>query len=173
MGSAHAIAAITGMLAARHKPSTTRFGNDLSFEDLRNSPAVLVGAFSNHWTLEMTTDWRFIFVERDARPAIQDRTTGREWTPSKLTPSGRTNEDYAVVSRVFHSRTGELLITAAGITQYGTRTAGEFLANAGPIDAALKDAAPDWPEKNIQVVLHSAVIGQVPGPPEVVAVHVW
>jgi hypothetical protein len=88
-------------------------------------------------------------------------------------PSGRTNEDYAIVARVFHSRTGELLITAAGITQYGTRSAGEFLVDPKLMERALREAEPDWPEKSIQVVLHSQVIGQVPGPPEVVAVHVW
>ena len=82
MGSAHAIAAITGLLAERRKPSTTRFGNDISFEDLRTSPAVLVGAFSNHWTLDMTSDWRFVFTEHGASPTIQDRATGQEWALS-------------------------------------------------------------------------------------------
>jgi hypothetical protein len=173
MGSAHAIAAITGLLAERRKPSTTRFGNDISFEDLRTSPAVLVGAFSNHWTLDMTSDWRFVFTEHGASPTIQDRATGQEWALSGLTPSGRTKEDYAIVARVFQSRTGELLITAAGITQYGTRTAGEFLVNPSLMERAMRDAVPDWPEKSIQVLLHAPVIGQIPGPPEVVAVHVW
>lgn len=173
MGSAHAIAALTGMLAERHKPSITRFGNDISFEDFRNSPAVLVGAFSNHWTLEMAADWRFVFTEHGARPAIQDRISGDEWTPSALTNSGRTNEDYAIVARVFRSCTGEPLITAAGITQYGTRSAAEFLVDSALIGRAMRTQGDDWPEKNIQVLLHAPLIGQVPGPPRVLAVHVW
>jgi hypothetical protein len=173
MGSAHAIASITGALASRGKPSITRFGNDLSFEDFRNSPAVLVGAFSNHWTLDMTGSWRFVFTEHAANPAILDRATGDEWTLSSLTAGGATPEDYAIVARVFQSSSGEPLITAAGITQYGTRSAGEFLANPAIIERALRGAPPDWPECNVQVVLRSPVIGRVPGPPEVVAVHVW
>ena len=173
MGSAHTIAVVTGLLAERHKPSTTRFGNDVSFEDFRNSPTVLVAAFANHWTMEMTADWRFFFADSDGNPVVRDRTTGEQWSLASLAPSGRTDEDYAIVSRVFQSKTGELLIAAAGITQYGTRSAGEFLANPALMDRAFRNSEPGWADRNLQVLLHAPVIGQVPGPPEVLAVHVW
>ncbi len=173
MGSAHAIASITGLLAERHKPRTTRFGNDVSFEDFRNTPTVLVAAFSNHWTMEMTADWRFVFAESEGKPVVRDRATGEQFGLDSLTASGCTEEDYAIVSRVFQSKTGELLIAAAGITQYGTCCAGEFLVDAALMERTFREADSAWPERNIQVLLHASVIGQVPGPPEVLAFHVW
>ena len=72
----------------------------------------------------------------------------------------------------FQSRTGELLIALPG-SRVGTRTAEIFVVNPNLMERAMRDASPDWPEKSIQVLLHAPTIGQIPGPPEVVAVHVW
>ncbi len=40
------------------KPSQVRIGTDCSFEDLRNSPAVVVGAFNNRWAGRIVYDLR-------------------------------------------------------------------------------------------------------------------
>ena len=90
-----------------------------------------------------------------------------------LTPSGRTKEDYAIVARVFQSRTGELLITAAGITQYGTRTAGEFLVNPSLMERAMRDAVSRLAGKEHSGSAACACHWADPRPAEVVAVHVW
>ncbi len=106
------------------------------------------------------------------RPFETGRTTAL-YFPADLKPDGRTTEDYAIVSRVFDSNTGELLIAAAGITQYGTRAAGEFLTS-GPLMAALAANAPgDWPKKNLQVLLRTKIVGDTPGPPSIVKSYFW
>jgi len=174
VGDAMAAAMLHGLFARKDKPAQIRFGNDISFSDLRNSPAVLIGAYSNRWTLQMTDRLRFVFVLVDGVKAVEDRSVkGRRWALPNIAPDGKTPEDYAIVSRVFDSQTGELLISAAGITQYGTRAAGEFLTSEALMAAAVAQASPDWYNRNFQAVLRTRIVGETPGQPEVVATHYW
>jgi len=64
-------------------------------------------------------------------------------------------------------------VIVAGITQYGTLAAGEFLTNEAYFAEALKDAPGDWYQKNMQVVLSTRVMSGKNGPPEVLAVYFW
>ena len=77
------------------------------------------------------------------------------------------------MSRVFDSQTGEFLIAAAGITQYGTRAAREFLTSPEDMAALAQDAPPDWQKKNVQILLRTQVVGETPGPPKIVTAHFW
>jgi hypothetical protein len=172
IGNSHTAALLSVLLAQRGKAVEIRYADDLSFGDLRTSPAVLIGAFSNLYTLEMQDRLRWVFEQEPGRRQIRDRSDGRTWTLANLAPDGRTPEDYAIVSRLFESGTGQLLISAAGITQYGTRAAGEFLTSPKLVAQALGKVS-DWPRKNLQVLLHTTVIRGSPGPPEIVAVYAW
>lgn len=127
IGDGYATALLCGLFARKGKPYQLRFGSELSFVDLRYSPAVLIGAFNNGWTLETTRDLKFVFSEY---PSIRERGgQNRVWTLSRVHRDGKSEEDYAIVSRVLSSYTGQFLIAAAGITQNGTRAAGEFLTS--------------------------------------------
>jgi hypothetical protein len=77
------------------------------------------------------------------------------------------------VSRVFDGKTGELLIAAAGITQYGTRSAGEFLTSPQLMLALAANAPSDWPKKNPQVLLRTKIVDDTAGPPSIVVTHFW
>jgi hypothetical protein len=81
--------------------------------------------------------------------------------------------DYVVISRLFDSRTGEALITAAGIGHFGTQSAGEFLTNPAYMEQVVRGAPRDWHDRNMQLVLRAEVIGRTPGPPKVVASWFW
>ena len=172
IGNAHTAATLSAMFAARKKPVEIRYADDLSFSDLRSAPSVLIGAFSNLWTLEMQAQLRFVFEQENGVRRIRDKSGNRTWQLSQLGPDGKTPEDYALVSRRFDSGTGQIFITAAGITQYGTRAAGEFLASATLLDAALANQ-PEWWRKNVQVLLHTSVIRGTPATPTVISAQVW
>jgi len=116
---------------------------------------------------------RFVFEKDQGARRIRDRSGDHTWQLTELAPDGKTPEDYAVVSRLFSSATGQLLISAAGITQYGTRSAGEFLTSAPLMKEALAKVPAGWPRRNVQVLLHINVYKATPGPPKVVAAHVW
>ena len=103
--------------------------------------------------------------------AIVDRSnTQKHWS----TAAHEITEDYAIVSRVLNSKTGTTVITAAGIGHAGTRAAAEFLCNPQSIYAAGQRPSPKgWERKNLQIVLHTNVINQLPSAPDVVAIYYW
>ena len=170
IGDAYASVVLTSLFARRGKLYQMRYGADLSFGDLRYQPSILIGAFNNAWTLQTTNELRFVF---DKHPTIRDRTDNRLYILPNLAPDGRTPEDYAIVSRVFDSNTGELLIAAAGITQYGTHAAGEFLTSPQLLATLAVNAPSDWPKKNLQVLLHTKIVDDMPGPPSIVTTYFW
>jgi hypothetical protein len=174
-GDARVAVGLSTLFARINKPSQLRIGDNYSFEDLRNSPAVLVGAFNNRWTLQMTANLHFAFLEADSRgPArIQEQgPSGRMWFPT-YAPHGRATEDFGVVTRVLDSKTGQLLIAVAGVAAAGTQAAGEFICTPAYLAEGLQTAPPDWAKKNLQVVIETTVTDWVAGPPRVVATYSW
>ena len=173
VGDASATAQISSLLTSRRHAYDLRFGSDLSFGDLREGSAVLIGAFNNDWTLNMTDSLRFAFDAGDtAEMHVRDRfDPSRSWWPKF---SGeKVIEDYAIISRVLDSKTGNVLVTIAGLDHTGTRAAGDFATNPQLLATFLKDAPKDWSKKNLQLVLHTIVANNIPGSPTVVAAHYW
>jgi hypothetical protein len=168
IGDAFTLARLAGYLESRGKPVQIRAGNDIAFADLRNSPAVLIGAFTNQWTLQMTSNLRFVFDHVDGRPIIRD-----QMKPEDAWVYQGSNSDYVLLSRIFDSRSGNVVITAAGLGHVGTQLAGEFLTNPVYLEKAIRSAPPEWPSRNMQLVLSGEVIGKTAGPPEVVASWYW
>jgi len=174
IGNAHSAALLAGFFAGKGKAVEFRYASDISFSDLRSRPAVLIGAFSNLWTLEMTAQFRFVFEREGGVGRIRDRSEeDRIYQLTEQAPDGKTPEDYALVTRQLNAATGQVLITAAGISQYGTRAAGEFLTDPRLLEPALAKLPPDWPGKNVQVLLHTTVYRNTPAAPKVLAAQVW
>jgi hypothetical protein len=170
VGDAFAISQFATLLGRVGKPCQLRIWTETSFADLRSSPAILIGAFSNQWTLEITKDLRFTFDREDGDAEVTDQMApGHRWARTATTP----RSDFAIISRVFRSRTGEPVIIAAGLGQYGTQVAGELLTNAIYLEEALHGAPADWQTKNLQIVVRTEVIGATPGPPKTLATHFW
>lgn len=171
VGDAQAMARLSALLAVRGRQPVLRLGNDTSFTDLRNSPAVLIGAFTNQWTMELAQDLRFVF-EKDP--------SGNMWVQDQQPPRQRFEYertdppmDFVIISRLFDSRSGRPLVIAAGLAHLGTQVAGEFLTSPAALEESFKNAPAGWERKNLQIVLRAEVLGKAPGPPRVVALHVW
>lgn len=172
-GDVYAGFRISGSLNRINKENQLRIGNASSFEDLRSSPAVIVGAFSNRWTLEMTSSLHFVFAEHNDVFWIEDQSTaGKRWL-SNLGPRGEVVEDYGLVTRLLDSKTGQLVITVAGITAPGTDAAAQLISDPGYLTEALKSAPADWKKKNMQFVVKTEVVDAVAGRPQVVASYFW
>jgi hypothetical protein len=173
MGDVYAATQLSALFARMNKATQVRIGNNYSFEDLRNSPAVVVGAFNNHWTLQMTSNLRFVFAENDGNFAIEEQghpETRRRW---QTNAAGEIVKDYAIVTRLLDSKTGQVLISAAGIGANGTQAAGEFISTKDYLERAFRNAPADWPKKNLQVLLETNMTDSVAGPPQVVATYFW
>jgi hypothetical protein len=170
VGDALALAQFHAFFTRAGKPSQLRIGSDTSFADLRNSLAILIGAYTNQWTMQITKDLRFVFDREGSQILIRDQMAqGHRWTYTQTTPP----TDFAIVSRIFDSKSGELVIVAAGLSHFGTQVAGEFLTNPAYLEDALRGAPPRWQSLNLQLVLRAEVLGKTPGPPKVLDRHYW
>jgi hypothetical protein len=173
VGDAYALADITELLSARGKRWHLLAGNDTPSQELKSGPVILIGAFSNPWTLRLTENLRFTY-DLDPKNIIRDRMQPeRQWRLQNLTPDWQTSEDFAIVSRFQSPETGEPVIVVAGLTNFGTEAAGEFLTSSEMLASALRDAPKDWKRKNFQFVLHTKLIGKTPERPTVIAKYFW
>ncbi|MGA2571135.1 MAG: hypothetical protein ABSF23_11505 [Terracidiphilus sp.] len=173
VGDAYAAVRVSSLLGQIGKPSQVRIGANYSFEDLRNSPSVVVGAFNNRWTMQIMPGLHFSFVEDNGQYMIREQLPGGRVWRATLGPSQQTGDDFAIVARLLDSTTGEFTIVAAGLAGSGTQAAGEFISNPDFLERALRAITPDWQKKNMELVLRTTVTDSVAGPPQVVAVYVW
>jgi hypothetical protein len=81
--------------------------------------------------------------------------------------------DYAVVVRVLDPKTEQMVVTAAGITAFGTLAAGEFLTDPREFQKIEGVAPRAWRKMNFEIVLSTDVIRGKSGHPEIVATHFW
>ncbi len=169
---------VAAMLAQHSKTLHVRLASSVAFADLRQTPALLIGGFTNRWTMELEQSWRFQFSRTaDLRNVIVDTGGGREarrgeWSIESK-QDGSAPEDYMLICRVHSSFTGALVLVAAGVKQFGTEAAGRLLTDPDQLSAILRALPAGWEDKNLQLVLHARVIGNTAAQPEVVAWHLW
>lgn len=86
-----------GRLGRHGQPFVLKFGNDLSFADLKNSPSILIGL--SRWTAEFTRTLRFRFVNEGGMLRIFDsQNPERSWAIPAMGRSDRAT-GYSVVTR--------------------------------------------------------------------------
>lgn len=170
IGDMSANVGVASLLTQFNHPFDLRSGEDVAFGDLRQSPAVLVGAFNNTWTLQMTGDLPFVF---GSGLSITDQgNPAHEWHPV-ITSENKVQVDYAMVARLPHSKTGGALIAIAGITQCGTRAAAEFITSRAGTAELIRSAPKDWENKDLELVLQTKVVNDIPTTPKIVALRTW
>jgi hypothetical protein len=184
-GDADAAFRIATLFGRLGKSSKLRIGDDCSLTDLRNAPVALIGAYNNRWTMEMTSNLHFTFSEEQGELSIREQApSGRTWkiesnsstrpSPWSAAPEQQPFTDYAIVSRLKNSQTGQYLIIVAGITGPGTQAAAEFVSSPQELDQALQRFAPGWENKNLQIVLRVPVPDNItPTAPQVIATYAW
>jgi len=177
LGDAVCLVHLTSLLDKYGKPYRVRGERSTSFADLRDTPVILVAAFDNPWTLRIAGQLRFTFVKDSAHETdmVHDRQhpENTSWKLTGAWPNWDIPTDYAIVSRILDTTTDRPVIIAAGITQYGTMAAGEFLSNPEYFADAVRQLRRDWPKKNLQVVLRVPVVNRISGRPRILATEVW
>lgn len=167
-------ARLSNLFAQIHKASQVRAGHALSYDDLRNSPAVLVGAFNNNWTMRTTAELPFVFREQNGIGWIQESGThGPAWRPGRDAQGNIILKDFAIVARLLNSETGQFLVIVAGVGMVGTEAAGAFVSRESTLETGLQLAPRGWQDKNLEMVLESEVIDAAAGPPRVLAAKAW
>lgn len=168
---------LTSLLERYRKPYRVRAERSMSFADLRDTPAVLIGAFDNPWTLRTADQLRFTF-RKDSEQDIgtvhdNQHPESSQWTLTRYWPDWDIPVDYAIVTRMVDTTTDRPVIIAAGLTQYGTIGAGEFISNPEYFSEAVRRLPREWQKKNLQIVLSVPVVNHISGRPRILATHVW
>ena len=174
------MARVAGILQSFGKKVIYRPDSGTSFSDLRESPVVLIGAFNNEWSLRMTRQLRYTLALDPDRHLIYIRDakndSSRSWswqTDGSAEHHGELGrpplQDYALISRIWNSQTGRVIIVIGGLYTYGTQAAGELLADAQIYQGLSKDLPLADPHRNLQIVLRTTVTDGVPGPPQILA----
>ncbi len=156
-GDTYAAFRIAGLLGKMDKATQFRIGNESSFDDLRNS----------------TSNLRYAFKEQNGQFWIEDRNTPEKRWFTRFSQRGEITEDFGIVNRLLNSKTGQLVITVAGIRAAGSDAAAQLVSNPTYLAEALHSAPADWKNKNVQFLVKTGVVDSIAGPPEVVASYFW
>ena len=176
LGDAKCLLGLASVLEKRGKPYRIRSESTTTFSDLREQPSVLIGAFDNGWTMRLVGNTRFTFYKDFQGLEIvrdRDHPERSDWKLMNSWPDWDISADYAIVSRVFDRTTDRMVVVAAGITHFGTAGAGDFLSHPEYFSEAAPQLSPDWPVKNLQIVLRIPVVQGASGHPQILATHVW
>ena len=166
---------LAGFLQAKGKEYHIRGESSTTFEDLRDGPVVLIGAFNNDWSMRLMGPRRFSF-ERDGDAFwIKDvqHPSDKSHAVNYAMPYLQLTEDFALVSRVLDPVTERMVVLSGGLTGYGTVAAGEFLTNPAYMETITAAAPGKWARKNVEFVISTKVINGKSGPPKVVTAHFW
>ena len=148
-----------------------------SLEDLRQGPAVLIGSYSNYWVMHAGESLRFRFKRNNEEGVnwIEDteNASKRDWAVKVNAPYTDVTEDYAVITRLRDSATGQMLVSVGGVTAIGTLAASEFAINPSGWETVARQAPRDWDQKNVQVVIGVTVVNGNAGTPGILATYFW
>jgi hypothetical protein len=149
-----------------------RRASDVQMKDLSNSPAVLIGAFDNRWTVALSNQLRFSFALDGTTEYIHDsqNPSFRDWSISNL---AGPSEDYGIIARTFTPTTGNLLVTVAGLGRDGTLAAGACVSDASCMEQARKFVPGDWKHRNLEIIIATTVANSSPSNARVISAYTW
>lgn len=172
------IVQVAASLRAHGKNYLLRGEEKTSLSDLRNGPAIFVGAFDNAWTLRLTKQLRYHFANNADMTQFHivdtENPSATEWTINRTQQLATNNyKDYALVARFVDANTGKLAIIIAGIGRGGTVSGGEFLTNPDHLRELVKAIRANGNKPNFEIVLSTQIIDGHAGAPKMEAAHFW
>jgi hypothetical protein len=169
-------ARVMASLGEHHQTATMMGTSEVTLQDLRRGPAVLIGAFDNPWALALVSGLRF--------RVMVDPVTDAEWIEDSRSPNNRiwiqdgsnmtflnSTSDYALVTRFRSQDTGTWIVAIEGLGMQGTEAAGELLTNpnlSSVLPTSLRNS-----DRNFQIVLKTTVINGQTSLPQILATSVW
>jgi DNA-binding winged helix-turn-helix (wHTH) protein len=169
---------VAGILRAHGKDFLLKGEEATTLSDLRNGPAVFVGAFDNAWTLRLTKPLRYHFSNN---PDMTEFRIVDSYDPSRSnwvidrTQQMATNnyKDFAIVARFTDINTGKPAIIIAGVGRGGTIAAGEFLTDPDDLAQLIHAVQAAGNKMNLEIVLSTQIIDGQPGTPKIEATYFW
>lgn len=175
IGPTVATAQAVEFLTKHQYPYDLRFGQDLTFSQLREHPSLILGGYDGVWTLWATQGLRFAPLSTEDRlvRGFVDRQTKQTWESEKRPGDKNVSVDYGILSRMFDVASGQIIIVAAGTRTFGTQGAAQGLFDPAWFSDMVQHGPRDWEKKNFQALVRVSVIGITPSTPQIVATHFW
>ncbi len=161
---------IVRMLTRYGKDFDERFPNDISFSEMREHSAVLIGGANNPITRDMTKNLPFV---RRGRNWIKDRDHPDKGWELHASDDLHDTDDYAIITRLVARDDAAPMVAVAGLGGHGTLAAAEFLCKPDYVRSLRAQLGPDWLKRNFQAVLHIKIIDFKPSSMEIVATRQW
>jgi hypothetical protein len=165
-----------GLLEARGKSYQVASQSEANFADLQNGPVILIGLLNNEWTKRVVGQLRFSVEKPDPGKVLirdRDNPSQHDWFVDYYIPYLDVSKDYALVLRVLDPKTDQMVVTAAGISVFGTLAAAEFLTGPDELKKLSALAPRGWERMNVEIVLSTDVIRGKSGRPHIAATHFW
>jgi hypothetical protein len=167
--------ALANAVAVHHGTARNLLNTATNLDDLRQGPAVLIGALDNQWTLRAVSQLRYQFAgDTYEKYWIVDTKTGKPtpWFIDLKSPIGSVTHDYGIVARIRDQTTGQVEVVIAGIGMTGTAAASELLTNPQLIEQLRERVGPGFREANFEAVLATDVVNGSAGEPRILTVDV-
>jgi hypothetical protein len=165
-------ARIVSMLSHFNKPYDLRSGIDMAFSEFHISPTIIIGDSNSSWAVRPTDKLRYV-LDQDDR--IVDQSDSRNIWTETTDPAKQARDEYAVITRLNYSEAGAgsfvLLIT--GVKRHGTRGAADLITDPSKLNRILEDLPPGWEKNNLQMVIHSKTVNEIPVWLNVEATYTW
>jgi hypothetical protein len=177
LSDATTMARLSGLLQSHGRPFTIRAEDVATFDDLRDGPAVMIGAFNDSWSLRLANSGRFTLHQEGSTDWIEDQRNPahRRWSVTIPAHGGTDSlkQDFGLITRVVDPATDRIFVMIGGLWGYGTLAAGQFVTDPKYLAAFAKQAPEGWQKKNLQIVISTEVIRGDSGPPVVQAFYAW
>ena len=160
-------------LTRRRQKFDLKFGSDINFGEIKNSPSILLGVSGLTQRLSLKTRFQLELTPEGIR--VRDtKQNGRSWERPRPTYSSPPRADgYSIITRLVHSDWGHPLLMIGSMDSRNTQAAVEFLTSDDSFRKFADQAPADWADRNFQIVLHNVIYGNSPGSLTVVAFEVW
>jgi hypothetical protein len=162
-GDVAATARIVSALTKFGSKYDLRYGDDITISDLHATPAILLGGYSNLWSIQLTQGFRYSLghegkiIDRDDKAKV--------WRFD-------SQNDYAIISR-FDAKTAGFVLSIAGVGAAANQAAADFVGDPDRLGKLLSQAPNGWEDKNMQLVLHTTILNHVPISVDVQALYFW
>jgi hypothetical protein len=168
------VSRFAGLLQSKGKSYRVASQSEANFADLQYGPAVLIGLANNDWTERLVGKLRFTLEHRPPGKLVlrdSNNPAREDWAVDYTMPYLSVTRDYALVVRVVDPKTEQMVVTAAGLSAFGTLAAGEFLTSPDEFRKIQTVAPRGWQRRNFELVLSTDVIRGKCGHPNIVAAH--
>ncbi len=170
-----AMTSLSDLLAQRKAEQRLRLNTAVTMDDLRQGPAILIGAMDNPWTLRALSHLRYQFGGNDQEIYwIVDTKSGQptEWSLDLKLPTTSVTRDYAIIARVHAEDTGQPQVLVAGIGMSGTAAAGELLTSAATMELLRQRVGKAFDHADFEAVISTDVVNGIAGSPKILTIAV-